>query len=48
MNHDKTIFRQRKRRRFRVRKRLKGSAERPRLAVFRSHKNISAQVIDDG
>lgn len=47
MNHEKTIFRQRKRRRFRVRKRLQGTAERPRLAVFRSHKNISAQVIDD-
>ncbi|MBX3411797.1 MAG: 50S ribosomal protein L18 [Pirellulales bacterium] len=47
MNHDKTIFRQRKRRRFRVRKRLKGTAERPRLAVYRSHKNIAAQVIDD-
>lgn len=47
MNHDKTIFRQRKRRRFRVRKRLQGTAERPRLAVYRSHKNIAAQVIDD-
>ena len=26
---------------------MRGSAERPRLAVFRSNKHISAQVIDD-
>ena len=31
----------------RVRKRVSGTAERPRLAVFRSNKHISAQVIDD-
>jgi len=31
----------------RVRKKLSGTAERPRLAVFRSLKHISAQVIDD-
>lgn len=31
----------------RVRKRLSGSAERPRLAVFRSLSHIYAQVIDD-
>ncbi len=30
-----------------VRKRLTGSAERPRLAVFRSSKHIYAQVIND-
>jgi large subunit ribosomal protein L18 len=35
------------RRHFRVRKRVTGSAGRPRLAVFRSNKHISAQVIDD-
>ena len=35
------------RRHRRVRKNLRGSAERPRLAVFRSNKHISAQVIDD-
>jgi len=29
------------------RKRYSGTAERPRLAVFRSNKNIYAQVIDD-
>jgi large subunit ribosomal protein L18 len=35
------------RRHFRVRKKVRGSAERPRLSVFRSNKHISAQVIDD-
>ena len=35
------------RRHSRVRKHVRGSAERPRLAVFRSNKRISAQVIDD-
>ena len=31
----------------RVRKNLFGTPERPRLCVFRSNKNISAQIIDD-
>jgi large subunit ribosomal protein L18 len=35
------------RRHRRVRKKVQGSTERPRLAVFRSNKHISAQVIDD-
>ncbi len=32
---------------FRIRKRVKGTAERPRLSVFRSNKQIYAQVIND-
>jgi len=35
------------RRRFRVRKNVFGSPERPRLSVFRSDKHIYAQLIDD-
>jgi large subunit ribosomal protein L18 len=35
------------RRHLRIRKKLSGTAERPRLAVFRSEKNIYAQIIDD-
>ena len=35
------------RRHRRVRKHVTGTPERPRLAVFRSNKHISAQVIDD-
>jgi large subunit ribosomal protein L18 len=35
------------RRHRRVRKKVHGTAARPRLAVFRSNKHISAQVIDD-
>jgi large subunit ribosomal protein L18 len=34
-------------RRYRIRKRVIGSPERPRLSVFRSSKHIYAQVIDD-
>ena len=37
----------RKRRQIRVRKRVKGTAERPRLNVFRSLTGIYAQVIND-
>ncbi len=32
----------------RIRRKLRGTAERPRLAVFRSVSHIYAQVIDDG
>jgi large subunit ribosomal protein L18 len=35
------------RRHRRVRKKVHGTAERPRLAVFRSNKHIVAQLIDD-
>jgi len=31
----------------RIRKRVAGDSAKPRLVVFRSHKNIYAQVIDD-
>ena len=31
----------------RIRKRVSGTAEKPRLSVFRSNTNIYAQVIDD-
>ena len=37
----------RKARHHRLRGRVKGTAERPRLFVFRSHKHIYAQLIDD-
>ena len=37
----------RQRIKYRIRKRLSGSVERPRLCVFRSNKNIFAQLIDD-
>jgi large subunit ribosomal protein L18 len=37
----------RSRRRAAIRKRMQGTAERPRLAVFRSLKHIYAQIIDD-
>ena len=37
----------RQRRRLRIRKKVEGSTERPRLSVFRSNKQIYAQVIDD-
>jgi large subunit ribosomal protein L18 len=37
----------RSRRRAAIRKRLKGTSERPRLVVFRSLKHIYAQIVDD-
>ncbi len=43
----KTITKGRRRRHLRVRKKVSGTAQRPRLAVFRSNKHIYAQVIDD-
>ncbi|KYF53136.1 50S ribosomal protein L18 [Sorangium sp. So ce315] len=37
----------RERRKLRIRKKVEGTPERPRLSVFRSTKHIYAQVIDD-
>lgn len=37
----------RQRLKYHIRKRIKGTAERPRLSVYRSNTNIYAQIIDD-
>jgi len=37
----------RQRLKYHIRKKVKGSAERPRLSVFRSNTSIYAQIIDD-
>jgi large subunit ribosomal protein L18 len=47
MDHQRIVIKQRQRRKFRVRNRVRGTAERPRLSVARSHKHISAQIIND-
>ena len=47
MANTSTSARARARRKVSIRKRLSGSASRPRLSVFRSAKHIYAQVIDD-
>lgn len=47
MNQQKRRIVARNRRRRRVRRRVFGTPERPRLSVSRSHRNISAQLIDD-
>jgi large subunit ribosomal protein L18 len=47
MNKNRYLGGQRLRRQFRVRKRIRGSTERPRLTVFRSHRNLACQIIDD-
>jgi large subunit ribosomal protein L18 len=43
----KTAKQQRQRRHFRVRQKVKGTPERPRLVVFRSLKHIYAHLVDD-
>jgi large subunit ribosomal protein L18 len=43
-----TVRQARQRRHRRVRGKLQGTAERPRLVVSRSNKGIAAQLVDDG
>ena len=47
MNHQKAKLVRRIRRSNHVRRKIVGTAERPRLTVFRSSKHIYAQLIDD-
>jgi large subunit ribosomal protein L18 len=47
MNAQKLKQKRAERRRFRVRKDIYGTPEKPRLCVFRSNLHISAQLIDD-
>jgi large subunit ribosomal protein L18 len=48
MSSSKAKVAARLRRHRRVRRRVTGTAERPRLAVYRSNRGIAAQLIDDG
>lgn len=47
MKRPETREEYRRRRHFRVRKKVNGTAERPRLVVYRSLKHIYAQLVDD-
>jgi large subunit ribosomal protein L18 len=47
MDHQKAKNQRRLRRRHHVRRNITGTAERPRLTVFRSSKHIYAQLVDD-
>jgi len=47
MNKLKRMVLGRLRRRHHIRKKIFGTAEKPRLTVSKSHKNISCQLIDD-
>lgn len=47
MKYEKRINKQRQRRGFRVRNRIKRDTIRPRLSVFRTSKHLYAQIIDD-
>jgi len=48
MKIPKTREEKRVRRHLRVRKKVEGTSERPRLVIFRSLKHIYAQLVDDG
>jgi len=47
VNHQREVRHLRERRKFRVRKRVRGTAERPRLCVTRSLKHVYVQLVDD-
>jgi len=47
MNKQKAINKRRARRKHHIRKKVFGSAGKPRLSVFRSNKHIYCQLIDD-
>ena len=47
MINKKSSNKARQKRHLRIRKKISGTAQRPRLSVFRSNMNISAQLIDD-
>ncbi|MGE0757233.1 MAG: 50S ribosomal protein L18 [Pirellulaceae bacterium] len=47
MDKNKVINVRRQRREFHTRRKVRGTVERPRLTVFRSHKNIYCQIVDD-
>lgn len=47
MSLQKTVARRRQNRAFRVRKRVRGTAERPRVTVQRTNLHFYAQLIDD-
>jgi len=46
MSNDQKVIRRQKLR-WRIRKRVQGVAQKPRLSIFRSNKDIYAQLIDD-
>jgi large subunit ribosomal protein L18 len=47
MPTQKQLAGRRRRRAFRVRRKVRGTAERPRVSVHRTNKHVYAQVIDD-
>lgn len=47
MKGPKRLASRRRRRAFRVRNRVRGTTDRPRISVFRTHRHLWAQLIDD-